>query len=163
MAHDRVMDGGEGVVSRIAYLMTFVDNVPTEDDWLGPRELERQASLKVPKRRREWRLGRWIAKRVLRSWRHNVPRSRLEIVPADDGAPEAFEGERRLPIALSITHRSNVAVCAVADEVCRLGCDLEVLEPRSELFVNDFFTEAERTAVRSAAPAARGRGSGSPG
>lgn len=141
--------------SYIAYLMTFVDNVPAGDDWLGQRELVRQAELRVPKRRREWRLGRWIAKRVLRSWRHNVPMSRLEICAAEDGAPEAYEGPRALPISLSITHRSNVAVCAVADADCKLGCDLEVLEPRSELFVNDFFTADERAAVRDAAPAAR--------
>jgi 4'-phosphopantetheinyl transferase len=142
-------------MSSIAYLMTFVDNVPTGDDWLGPHELERQLQMRVPKRRREWRLGRWIAKRVLRSWRHNVPMERLEIRAAEDGAPEAYEGPRALPISLSITHRSNVAVCAVAEPGCKLGCDLEVLEPRSALFVNDFFTADERAAVHSAAPAAR--------
>ncbi len=135
--------------------MTFVDNVPAGDDWLGERELARQAEMRVPKRRREWRLGRWIAKRVLRSWRHNVPMSRLQICAAEDGAPEAYEGVRPLPISLSITHRSNVAVCAVAEAGYKLGCDLEVLEPRSDLFVNDFFTLDERAAIRGAAPAAR--------
>lgn len=140
---------------RIAYQMSLVDNAPDGDDWLGPRERERQATLHVAKRRREWRLGRWIAKRALCSWRRNVPLSRLEIVAAEDGAPEAFEGPARLPLSISITHRANVAVCAVALGDSALGCDLELVEHRSDRFIADFFTADEARLVWQAPPAAR--------
>jgi 4'-phosphopantetheinyl transferase len=136
--------------------MSGVRDVPAGDDWLGPREATRQASLRLEKRRRDWRLGRFIAKRLLRLWRHNVPFSRLEIVPADDGAPEPYEGDRRLPISLSITHRSEVGACAVAPPDCQLGCDLELIEPRSMSFLEDYFTAGERSRLAAVSTSMQG-------
>jgi len=48
---------------------------------------------------------------------------------------------------LSITDRAGWAVCVLGH---RVGCDLELVEPRSAGFVQDFFTEAEQRFVARA-------------
>jgi len=40
-------------------------DVPAEDDWLSEREAVRLGRMRIPKRRADWRLGRWTAKRAL--------------------------------------------------------------------------------------------------
>ncbi len=55
-------------------------------------------------------------------------------------------------MAIALTHRAGHAVCAVAPAGILLGCDLEVVEPRSDAFVADFFTPAERSLVAQAPP-----------
>jgi 4'-phosphopantetheinyl transferase len=71
---------------------------------------------------------------------------------AVDGAPEAFLDGQRLPVRLSITHRAGLAACLVAPEDILAGCDMELVEPRDDGFVADYFTASERTVVAAAAP-----------
>jgi 4'-phosphopantetheinyl transferase len=56
------------------------------------------------------------------------------------------------PICISLSHCAGIAVCAVAPHGAALGCDLEVIEVRSEAFVADYFT-AEEQALVAQAPA----------
>jgi 4'-phosphopantetheinyl transferase EntD len=86
-------------------------DVPDGDAWLGPREREVLARLDGDRRRAEWRLGRWAAKRLVGG---------AEILPAADGAPEAGGAP------LSIAHRRGRALAAW-DEGRPVGCDLEPL------------------------------------
>jgi 4'-phosphopantetheinyl transferase len=76
--------------------------------------------------------------------------SDLEIRATADGAPEAACDGQTLPLILTLSHRSDLAVSAVAETDTALGCDLERLEPRSEGLVEDFFTEQERALVAAA-------------
>ncbi len=118
--------------------------------WLGLREQATWEQLRSPKRRRDWLLGRWTAKEALRvALGTDVPRPRLQIVAAADGAPEAFVGGDRAPVDLSLTHRAGVAACVVAQRK-GLGCDLEVVEPRSPAFVQDWLTDTEQELVEAA-------------
>jgi 4'-phosphopantetheinyl transferase len=71
---------------------------------------------------------------------------RIQIIAAEDGAPEAFVDDEKLDSSLSISHREDVAACAIAQRA-RVGCDLEAVEPRSKRFVEDFFTARERAWV----------------
>jgi 4'-phosphopantetheinyl transferase len=153
----------------LAWLQQASRDVPAADDWLSPSELAVLARSAVPKRREEWRLGRWTAKRALllggaRLFRSlklptiNGDRSawpRVEVKAAADGAPEAFLDGARLPLRLSITHRAGLAACLVAPEDVAAGCDMERVEPRDEAFVNDYFTPAERGVVAAAPPESR--------
>ncbi|HEX2087258.1 MAG TPA: hypothetical protein VHF89_16365 [Solirubrobacteraceae bacterium] len=93
-------------------------DVPAGDGWLGPRERAVLAALDGERRRADWRLGRWAAKRLLRD-------PGVEILPAADGAPEAWRGDDRLPLAVSIAHRRGRALAASAERA--VGCDLEPL------------------------------------
>lgn len=121
-------------------------DAPEDDDWLAPKERERLAALRLPKRRNEWRLGRWVAKNAVAAWLDIAP-ARVEVRPAADGAPEAWVDGAPAPLVLSLSHRAGCALAAVAEAGVALGCDLERIEPRSAAFVRDYLTAAERAAV----------------
>jgi 4'-phosphopantetheinyl transferase len=129
---------------------------------LSARERERLAALHVPKRRRDWLLGRLAAKRLLarlaaRWGLRDVSLAALEVWPDATGAPFAVLADavsgvgltsgQLLPVALSISHSGGRAFCAGWE--CRdprqtgIGCDLERIEPRTASFVQDFFGEEE--------------------
>jgi 4'-phosphopantetheinyl transferase len=143
-------------VKEVSWLLVRAEEVPADDGWLTPAERIQLAALTVPPRRADWRLGRWAAKHALAAFLGVSPDS-IEIRTAPDGAPEAFLGGRPAPAALSLSHRAGRALCAVAPAGTALGCDLELIEPRSDLFVQDFFTTAERAVVDRAPAAERPR------
>ena len=127
-------------------------DVPAADDWLGPGEKLRLDAMRFPKRRADWRLGRWTAKRAVAAYLKVAcdPEmlARIEIRSALSGAPEVFLDNRRpAEVSVSITHRANVAACAIAPPEITIGCDLELVEPRSDAFLADYFTAAEQAFV----------------
>ncbi len=63
---------------------------------------------------------------------------------AADGAPEVWREGALAGTPISMTDRADWAVSVVATEPVSLGCDLELVETRSDLFVRDYFTEAEQ-------------------
>lgn len=143
--------------------------VQTEDDlpalppaaWLSPPERERLARLQVEKRRREWLLGRWTAKRLLQAHLGEPVAGpaldALAIVAAPDGAPELVAelpstGPVRGPLRLAISHSHGRAFCAVAERIA-IGADIELVTPRHPTFAHDYFTAAELASL-AAAPAA---------
>lgn len=112
------------------------------------------------KRRKDWLLGRWTAKRVVqaateKSGERRLSYSEISILAAKDGAPEVWLGEdgglSRGDYNISISHSSDVSLCAVLTPGARLlGADIEAVEPRSSRFVEDYFTEEEIEAVSQA-------------
>ena len=141
----------------LGWLSCSLADLPDDDVWLTPREQATLSELRFASRRDDWRLGRWTAKRAVSAWL-DVTSGRtthdetVEIIAADDGAPEAFLASRAVPVAVSLSHRERLAVCVVAPAGTAVGCDLEAVEPRSDLFVGDWFTPEERATV-DAAPA----------
>jgi 4'-phosphopantetheinyl transferase len=146
---------------------TYAD-VPGADHWLSPAEQVRLRGLRFAKRRNEWRLGRWTAKRAVASFL-KLPQSSqafsgICIRAADCGAPEVFLDDRlvlgpsALPApAISLSHRAGAALCAVALPGVELGCDLETLEPREESFLQVYFTAEEQALVRQGPASDRAR------
>ncbi len=136
-------------------------DVPAEDDWLSSSELLRLDGMRVAKRRAEWRLGRWTAKRAVAAYLRmpGDPEAlaTLEICPAPSGAPEVFVAQKRATVIISLSHRAGAAACAVAPSGAALGCDLEVIEPRSDAFIADYFTTQEQALVARASAADRPR------
>jgi 4'-phosphopantetheinyl transferase len=141
-------------VISVGWLRAELGEVPEDDAWLFPAERERLASLHLPWRRADWRLGRWAAKKAVAAHLGH-PVGPIEIRPAADGAPEAFLNGLPAQAVISLTHRAGRAVCAAAPAGCRLGCDLEAVEPRSDAFIADFFTLDERSFVALAPEAHR--------
>lgn len=133
----------------VHWLLLDVSALPDTDDWLGRDEKEILKGLRFPKRRGEWKLGRYTAKRALSSYAGVEDLARIEVIAAKDGAPEAFIDGRSVECAISISHREGVAACVLAQRGA-VGCDLEAIEPRTTRFVNDFFTERERDEVETA-------------
>ncbi len=136
-------------------------DVPAENDWLSASEAVRLNGMRFAKRRADWRLGRWTAKRAVAACL-NVPRhpqalTGIEICPAPSGAPDVFLTNKRAAVAISLSHRAGTAVCAVVLSGAALGCDLETIEPRSDAFVADYFTAEEQALAAQASAADRSR------
>jgi 4'-phosphopantetheinyl transferase len=144
------------VAMNLYWLEQTEADVPAENDWLSERELLTLNGFRVPKRRADWRLGRWTAKRAVSTYL-SLPSSRdvlatIEVCPAASGAPEIFFSNRPGNVAISLSHSEGVGLCVAAPVNAKLGCDLELVAPRSEAFVTDYFTGDER-ALLSRSPA----------
>jgi 4'-phosphopantetheinyl transferase len=129
-------------------------DAPADDAWLSPRERAWIARMRFPKRRSEFRLGRWTAKKALalylgREASAGALRS-IEIDRAPDGAPAPLVDGRPADAYVTMTDRADQAVCLVGPPGTALGCDLELVEPRSDAFVSDFLTPAEQRLVAAA-------------
>lgn len=123
--------------------------VPTSADWLSPRERDALARIRFAKRHVEFRTRRWTAKRALARvlQRELAPAALagIEIGNYASGAPYVQVDGTRAPIEVSLSDRAGWAVCLVgAPGSAALGIDLEIVEPRTDHFVRDFFTGAER-------------------
>ena len=156
MTRPRTRDDGAVAVS---WLARGMHDVPQSADWLSPAESARLATLRFPKRRTEVRLARWTAKRaiarVLDLDDDAGTLSSIEIRAATTGAPAAFLGGERAPVGASMTDRADWAVWMVGPGDLAVGCDLELVEDRTDAFVRDWFTPAERDLVFGAEPGER--------
>jgi 4'-phosphopantetheinyl transferase len=146
-------------VQQVYWLEQTEADVPAENDWLSTGECVSLNGMRFVKRRTDWRLGRWTAKCAVASFLR-MPAdppvlAKIEIRPAGSGAPEVFIANEPAAIALSISHSAGAAICAIAPSGVDLGCDREVIEPRSEAFVADYFTRDEQALVAKASGAER--------
>jgi 4'-phosphopantetheinyl transferase len=118
------------------------------DRWLGENERRAAARLTVDKRRGDWLLGRLTAKAAIAAWLRAAP-DRVEILAAPDGAPEASLDGAPLPLSVSISHRGDRALAAVTAAPGVVGCDLELVEPRSGAFVREWLAASEQRVLRT--------------
>jgi len=135
----------------LRWLARGEQHLPEGLDWLGPREAARAATMTYAKRRSEFLVARWTAKQALtQAMGEPVAPHRLEIGHAPDGAPvphlDGVPMERRL----SMTDRAGWAVCLLSHSAMEVGCDLELVEPRSPAFVADYLTADEQRFVLAA-------------
>jgi len=130
-------------------------DLPAELHWLSETEALRSNSFRFPKRRADWRLGRWTAKRALAACLDLSSDlgslAKIDIRSAPSGAPEVWILGQAAPVTISLSHRNGIAMCAVAPTGVRLGCDLETVEPRGDTFVADYFTIKEQAIVQKTA------------
>lgn len=128
-------------------------DVPPGERWLSRAEREVLRGYRIPKRRADWRLGRWTAKLAIATYQ-GLPRepealAAIEMRAASSGAPRAFLEGRPASMRLSLSHSHGVGFCAIASDGAQLGCDIESVEPRSPAFLEDYFTAGEQQAVRA--------------
>jgi len=131
-------------------------DVPAENEWLSAAETRCLTGMRFPKRRTDWRLGRWTAKRALATWLQ-LPAdlaalANIEIRAEASGAPAVLLFDQKAPVTISLSHSAGSAMCAFALASTRLGstalgCDLETVEPRIATFAADYFTTNEQTLV----------------
>lgn len=126
-------------------------DVPEENDWLSAGEMLFFEGLRFAKRRADWRLGRWTAKRAvsicLGSPAFHSSLASMEVRSAASGVPEVFIADAPAPVTISLSHRNGRALCVVTAAGADLGCDLELIEARSDAFVADYFTAEEQAFV----------------
>ncbi len=130
-----------------------LSDVPESDDWLSPEERRIVSGLRFPKRRNDWRLGRWTAKQAICAFqmKKNPTLSFLEIRAALDGVPEAFWADGSESVSISISHSKDRGLCVVGPLDFSVGCDLEWIETREDNLVQDYFTP-EEIALSTQAP-----------
>jgi 4'-phosphopantetheinyl transferase len=138
----------------IHWLRLRAGELPLEDAWLTRSETATLAALRMAKRQRDWRLGRFTAKRAIALYLGLGDRAlrRIEILAAEDGAPQATVDGETAPLSLSISHAGGIGLCTVAAPGVPLGCDVEIVEPRIDAWLADFFTDAERAVVAETPP-----------
>ena len=144
------------------YLLEQTESVvPTGDNWLGQREIIALHRMRFAKRRADWRLGRWTAKRALAACLKlpdSIPAlAEVEIIAGSSGAPEAFRANAPLPVTISLSHRAGTAICSVVRGNARMGCDMELIEAHSQAFVTDYFTAEEQTLIAHTSAAEKPR------
>ena len=126
-------------------------DVPVGEEWLSGNERMLLARLSFPKRRGDWRLGRWTAKCAVAAYLDLPPDSQIlagvELRPGPSGAPELFLRGRATALALSLSHSAGYALCAIAPAPADVGCDLEQIDRRSPVFLEDYFDTSERELV----------------
>ena len=135
----------------IYWVEQSLSDVPAYTEWLAESELRCLERLRVPKRRDDWRLGRWTAKRAV-AIALGLPRNdgslmNIEILADSSGAPQVYVGHQPALVSISLSHCDSIAACVLVRSTTPLGCDLELIEPRSDAFVGDYFNEREQTFI----------------
>jgi 4'-phosphopantetheinyl transferase len=137
----------------VAWYSQGMSDVPADGRWLSPRETAWVDRMRFEKRRSEFRLGRWAAKNAIALYLEG-PSARslpsIEIDRAPGGAPAPLLDGRPAPVSISMTDRADQAVCVLGPPGLGLGCDLELVEQRSEAFVADYLTDSEQAIVTQA-------------
>lgn len=136
--------------------------VPPELDWLVPVERVRLDMLRFTKRRTEYLLRRWTAKWAVAGalgWADGGSVdldsfARILVGNHPTGAPFVHVDGAPLDCDISISDRAGWAVAMVGsasagDRLDAIGIDLEIVEPRTDGFVEDYLTAPERDAVRA--------------
>ncbi len=141
---------------------------------MSTAEQARLAGFRFTKRRTEYQLRRWAAKRAVAEALglpdHLASMASIEVLNRWSGAPFVQVGGVALPIDLSLTDRAGWAVCVIDEDPPAalpagragdgppagrsdaptpgtVGIDLELVEPRSRAFAEDFLTAAEQEYV----------------
>jgi 4'-phosphopantetheinyl transferase len=129
-------------------------DLPGDTSWLCDAEVAYVEAQRFAKRRTEFLVARWTAKQAIRTLLSlpDTPASlqRIAVRHAATGAPRVYLDGQPVDCRISLTDRAGWAVCLVGFERTPVGCDLELVEPRSDRFVGDYFTVAERDYVQSA-------------
>ena len=102
-------------------------DVPEDDLWLTEGERLTLNRLRFPKRRAEWRLGRWTTKRLILDYLRKSTKilpSEIEIRAAEDGAPELFFDRYPAKRTISISHRDGLGFSVISPAGISTGCDL---------------------------------------
>ena len=156
-AHGQQVHGGDSRQSLATWwLARGEDQLPATADWLSAAEHGRAQALRYTKRRTDFLLGRWTLKlavaRVL-GWPDDPGvLARIESRAAPGGAPRLYVDGQPAARGVSLSDRAGCAVCLVADRAVPVGCDVELVEPRSDAFVNDYLTQAEQRLAGAPGP-----------
>ncbi len=137
--------------ARHGWLARGEHELPAGLGWLTAREAGRLAELRFTKRRTEYLLRRWVGKHAVAAaagMSADVRAlARIEVWNHPTGAPFVLVDGASAGVEVSLSDRAGFAVCLVGADAAQVGCDLEVVEPRSAGFVADFLTAAEQEYV----------------
>jgi 4'-phosphopantetheinyl transferase len=136
-------------------------DLPDENCWLSANESQRLGTFRFQKRRADWLLGRWTAKNAV-ALRLGLPLdinslANIEIRQAPSGVPESLVATHPALVTVSLSHSGGRSICVVGPPDEAIGCDLEVVEPRSDAFFADYFVAEEQALAACVSEAERPR------
>ncbi len=139
----------------VSLLLQHASEVPGHDEWLSPSEQQVLAKYWAPKRRRDWRLGRWTGKVALlkagmlgdATRPDDASLARITIHANEAGAPAVLVDGQPSGWLVSLSHTGEHGLAAVARQPASIGCDMETIGRRGQEFVLDYFTPPERASV----------------
>ncbi len=141
------------MTSKIYWLMLDEASIPGDTNWLSPGELERYQSFRFDKRKQDWLSGRWVAKNLifeLIKEQNTFELKEISIGNHSAGDPFVILREEILNGSLSISHRGGKSAAAFTSiPNISIGIDLELIEEKSEGFIEDYFNEGETKEVMS--------------
>jgi 4'-phosphopantetheinyl transferase len=141
------------VATPLRWLARGEHELPENSAWLTPGEAARAAGMRFTKRRTEYLLRRWVGKQAVAAATGAATDvaelARIEVANRVSGAPYVLVDGQPLGLDVSLTDRAGWAVCVVGQDLSRVGCDLEIVEPRPRGFVTDFLTEVEQIYIGS--------------
>jgi 4'-phosphopantetheinyl transferase len=143
-----------GYPDQMQWLVRGESQVPQGQQWLTGTEAARASGMRFTKRRTEYLLRRYAGKcAVAAAVGHPgdpVSLGRIAVLNRMTGAPYVEVDGQPLGLDISLTDRAGWSVCLVGPDLGAVGVDLEIVEPRSDGFVRDFLTTAERDVVATA-------------
>lgn len=116
--------------------------------------------MRFTKRRTEYLLRRWVGKQAVAVLGETLAvdrpadrgsLARIEVANRPTGEPYVLVDGVPAGLSVSLTDRAGWAVCVIGPDRARVGCDLELVEPRTAGFVDDVLTGAEQRHVERAA------------
>ena len=131
--------------------------------YLSEAEMTLFGALKVPKRQREWLLGRLTVKDAARQlWAGRfdvrIDWADISVLPDEDKAPtiqvagpHQFEAPS---LTCNLSHRGEFVLATVEEQIegRSIGVDIELVEPRLDAFIRDYFNAREQSAMMCAEP-----------
>ena len=138
---------------RAGWMARGEQEVPESGAWLTPDERTVAAGMRFTKRRSEYLLRRWVCKQAVAAATglptDSASLGGIRVLNHPSGAPYVVAEGAPPGLEVALTDRAGWAVCLVGTAMGRLGCDLELVEPRSAGFVADFLTAFERDWVQA--------------
>lgn len=144
-------------MERPGWLARAEHHVRSGAGWMSDGERAYAESKTFTKRRNEFIVARWTLKQAVAQLLtlpdDDATLARIEARHGSDGAPALHVDGEPAGFDISMTDRSGWAVSVIAPPGSGVGCDLELVEPRSPAFVRDYLTESEQQVVAAAARA----------
>ncbi len=116
------------------------------DKILSGEEQKYFDSLKFDKRKRDYLVGRYTAKKLLLEnfiKDAKITFKDISILKDTDGKPELYINDKRPDIMLSISHSGDFASAVASKELKFLGIDTEKIEPRAKSWAEQSFYNTE--------------------
>jgi len=139
--------------NKIFWMIQEKSNLPDKLDWLAPMELNQVAGFRFQKRRDDWLLGRWTAKKLILtcySGQDSIDPKDIVIQNEASGAPYALLQGTRMLGTISISHRGEYAAATFTENPkWSLGIDLELIEEKTQGFLDDYFTTSEVQQIKA--------------
>jgi 4'-phosphopantetheinyl transferase len=141
----------DGSAGTVVWLARGESELPGRSGWLTGDEAARASAMGFRKRRTEFLLRRWVGKHAVAAVAglpdDDRSLARIEVTNRPGGAPAVLVDGAEAGLEVSLSDRAGWALCVVGTAPRRVGCDLELVEPRSPGFVADYLTDAEQAYV----------------